>query len=352
MKFQKVFSLAILIISWVFVIFLSAEIIVRLDERYRISGIAYDEKLGWRFIKNRHIKKARKQSGEIYRFSTNRHGFRDRDHNLSKGSNIKRIIFLGDSYTAGWHVSDEDVFVKLFEKMVNEKKDVKYDVMNMAISAWSTDQQLLCLKQEGVKYKPDYVFLMIAPNDIRESYVKKNKIICIPWQKRFLWRLSNHFCIYQFLQQKVFKTSYGSFNNIFCYFPVAWDIKGCPSVDDALFLKQMPPEVEEARYLFKAMLLEMDRLCIKNNCKLVLVVLPTKMEFDGTLNDNLYQPGSIGKYVESIAIEYDIAFLDLFQILKLEDEPLKIFIKDEYHFDRDGHIFVAAKLHDFFLRLK
>ena len=208
--------------------------------------------------------------------------------------------------------------------------------------------------------KPDYVFLMIAPNDIREAYVKeffyidsnnslqKGRNISIPWKTHFCWFLSNHFCFYQFLQQKVFKTSYGHTENIFQHFPVALNIEGCPSWDHPLFLKKTPDKIKEARALFKALLLEINQLCIKNDCKLLLVILPVEMEFDGQLRSDLYRPGNVAKYVETIATEYNILFLDLFSLLEKEKNPLKIFITKDYHYSPPGHIFVALKLYEFF----
>jgi len=360
MKLVKVFKIIALISIGIIIVFLHVEIAFKINNQYRISGIAYDEKLGWRLKKNLFIKKLKDSSNEIYRFSTNNRGFRDRRHRFFKEIGTKRIIILGDSYTVGGYVSDEEVFVRLFEKMLKEEKgkNVKYDVMNVAVSAWATDQQLAYIESKEFQYKPDYIFLMIAPNDIRESYVKRffyldnkgslkrNLMSPIHWKERFFWFLSNHFCSYQFLQQKVFNSNYGTFDNIFRYFPVGWEIEGSDSVDHALFLKKAPGKVKEAYGLFRTLLLKMNGLCIKNNCKLILVVLPTKMEFG--LESNLYEPGKVGKYVRKIALKNDILFLDLFPLLASEEAPENVFISDEYHFDREGHSFIAKMLYEFY----
>jgi len=360
MKLAKVFKIIALILIGIVIVFLFIEITFKINNKYRISGMTYDGKLGWRLKKNLFIKKLKDNSNEIYYFSTNNSGFRDRRHRFFKKIDTKRIIILGDSYTVGGYVSDEEVFVRLFEKILKEKKgdSAKYDVMNVAVSAWATDQQFLYLKQEGMKYEPNYIFLMIAPNDIRESYVKRffyldskgslkrNPMSPIHWKKRFFWFLSNSFCSYQFLQQKVFNSNYGTFGDIFRHFPVGWEIEGSDSGDHALFLKKAPGKVKEAYGLFRTLLLKMNGLCIKNNCKLILVVLPTKMEFG--IESNLYEPGKVGKYVRDIALENDILFLDLFPLLASEEDPLDAFISDEYHFDREGHSFIAKMLYEFF----
>ncbi len=350
------------IILWAVVVILAIELTFKINSEYQVSGIAYDEILGWRFKRNMNNGFFRKKDG----FTTNNEGFRDNEHPFVKDKGIKRIIFLGDSYTAGSRVSDHETFSSLFRKKIaaNKTDSNKYDVMNVSVPAWATDQEFLYLVHEGMKYKPDYLFLMIAPNDIRETYAKsffrldnnnyleKGRTTSISLKARFCWFLSNNSCFYQFLQMKVFKTSHGGFSTIFSYFPVDLHVTNCPTVDHPLFLMEMPAQIKAARDLFKTIVLEINKACLKNNCKLILVVLPTKMEFDGSLNGDSYQPGNIAHFVRRISLEHGIIFLDLFSLLNTEADPLKVFIADEYHYNREGHIFIAEKLYEFFDQLK
>lgn len=271
-------------------------------------------------------------------------------------------MFLGDSYTAGDFVSDEEIFTKLFAQKINVRNE--YDVMNISCSAWATDQELLFLQNEGTKYRPDYIFLIIAPNDIRATYVKgffvlgannslkRNKFPSVSWKERFCWFLSNRSSFYQFLQKEMLKTTFGNFDNIFSHFTVFWHIAGAPSIDAPLFLKEVPDEVKKSYDLFKATLLEINNLCIQKKCKLILTVMPTKMEFNHELRNDLYQPGNASNYVKRIALEYDIKFLDLFSNLQKEDNPLRIFIPEEFHLSPEGHSWIAQELYSFFKTLK
>lgn len=362
MKNKSFYKVVFLTIISIILILFAIEVTLRILSYYKVSGIAYDNNLGWRFIKRYRYKiPLDTTSKKMYCFSTNRYGFRDVNHSLKKGNNCKRIIFLGDSYTAGTEVSDEKVFTSLFKKIIKATKNsnIEYDIMNISAPAWSSDQQFLYLKSEGMKFNPDFIVMMIAPNDIRETYtkhlfildndksIKRNKTATIPLNIRFLWFLSNHSSFFQFLQTKL-RTSYGTFKNIFLYFPLNFQTKTHPSGDHPLFLKTVPEELMKARELFKAMLLEINKLCIGNNCKLILVVLPTKMEFDGSLKEDLYQPGNIASYVENIAMDYNISFLNLFSALERRGNPLSIFISNEYHYNQEGHIFIAKELLYFF----
>ncbi|MFA5356360.1 MAG: SGNH/GDSL hydrolase family protein [Candidatus Omnitrophota bacterium] len=360
-KNLKVTTAALMCVLCVFLILFGAEFIFRTGSHYKVSGTAYDKNLGWRFVKGLHVRQYSTARKKNISFSTNSIGFRDREHAIKKNNDIKRIMFLGDSYTAGVpvdFVSDEEIFTRRFAEKVDAHD--KFDVMNVSCPAWSTDQELLFLQNEGMNYRPDYIFLMIAPNDIREAYIKsfftmgagrslkRNRIPSLSWKERFCWFLSNRSSFYQFLQKKILKTNFGHYDNIFTHFPVFWHIAGAPSVDAPLFLKEMPEEVEKARYLFKMIISEINNLCIAEKCKLILVVLPTKMQINNQLDDVFYQRGKISDYVKNIADEQGILFLDLFSSLHKEEDPNKIFLSHEFHFSVYGHSFVAGKLYDFF----
>ena len=359
----KIFILACVFLMLLVCVFLVvAEARFKLFSNCRLSGIAYDERLGWRFKKDYDSEiKEKDPKKRDRKLSFNSRGFRDRDHSFEKDEDTKRIIFLGDSYTAGTEYPNDEIFATLFEKMLdaNTTNKIKYEVMNVSVSAWATDQQYIYLKEEGMKYHPDYVLLMIAPNDIRETYGKKVLYLengklremgapSIPLKARLYWFLANRSCAFQHLQTRL-KLNYGSFKNVFQYFPVSFPIGEEMCNDKHLFLKEAPEEIIAARELFKTILLEINQLCKKNHSKLLISVIPSKIEFEDDLKGEQYEPGKIAEYVKAIANENGIPFLDLFSCLKAEEEdPLRIFISWEYHLNDYGHAFVAKKLLRFF----
>ncbi|MBU1863417.1 MAG: SGNH/GDSL hydrolase family protein [Candidatus Omnitrophica bacterium] len=369
MRFKKtytVFIIPLIVILWGGVFIIAAELFVRAvgRDRYPLSGIAYDAIIGWRNKRNMHYKKVK--FNRLYSFTTNSRGFRDTEHSFLKKNNTKRIMFLGDSYTFGIRCSDEDIFTNVFERMINDEKgndnNTRYEIMNVSSSAWSTDQELLYLMSEGVRYKPDYVILMIAQNDIRESaakniididtnihQLKRRRVSPVPWSVQLGWFLSNHFHSYQFLQEKILKNNQGTFENIFLYFPVMFNVNGFSAYDESLYLKNIPQHVEEARALFKMLLYEMNNFCIKNNSHLIAVILPAKMEFNGELEDSHYDVSVVSHYIQKVADEHNISFLNFFSLLQKEKRPLKIFFEDDLHFSAYGHDYIAQALCKYFI---
>src|SRR5262245_59204980 len=164
--------------------------------------------------------------------------------------------------------------------------------MNVSVPAWATDQQYLYLANEGVKYQPDYVVLMVAPNDIRESYGKKflssdgerlvRNPLSLPWKDRLFWFLANHSCAFQYWQRRT-GSEYGGFSHIFRHFPVSFPLGSEQASDRHLFIQPVPSEMVLAKELFKSLLTEIRQLCNDNGSQLLLAIIPTKMEYDGTL---------------------------------------------------------------------
>ncbi len=348
--------LLIIIFIAEFIFILGKRYNVKYFNEYELSGMVYDRDYGWRIKKN--------LKTEIY--YTNDKGFRDINRKFAKGKNVKRIIFLGDSYTFGASFKDNEIFTGIFNvKVKNHFNDTCcFDVMNISAPAWSTDQQYIYLKKEGIHYKPDYVFLMIAPNDIRETYAKKIFLVddserlirvsefIVPGIDRYLWHLSNVSYLFNFLQENILKTSFGTFKQVFKYFPLTLYVEGHEVWDFPLFLKNDNQEVIKAKKLFETLLIEMNNICTSNNCKFIAVIIPTKIEFTGKLNKDKYMPGKIANFINDIADRNNIHFIDLFRCLQEEPYPLKIYQSDDYHFSAYGHKWVANKIFEDFVYKK
>lgn len=126
----------------------------------------YDETLGWKNIPD--------WSATTFNrtLTINSKGLRDREYDLAKPEGVFRILVLGDSFTWGYGVSDEEIFTERLESKLVED-GAKVEILNAGVSGWGTDQQLLFLEREGFKYEPDLVvlafFIYNDPGNIRES---------------------------------------------------------------------------------------------------------------------------------------------------------------------------------------
>jgi|GEM_PF-490995 len=119
----------------------------------------YDRYLGWK----------NKPGAEGY-FTTpdsktfvriNSKGLRDKEYDYKKPEGIFRILVLGDSFTWGYGVEQGKNFTDRLEELLS----ASVEVINAGVSGYGTDQELLLLEREGMKYEPDLILVAFASND-------------------------------------------------------------------------------------------------------------------------------------------------------------------------------------------
>ncbi len=107
----------------------------------------YSETYGWRLERIR-------IPGEL---TVNRKGYRGKEYDYEKPSGVTRIVVLGDSIAFGYKAKDDEVFSDQLDRM---REDV--EVINLAVQGYGTDQSLIKLENEGLRYHPDVVVLVTA----------------------------------------------------------------------------------------------------------------------------------------------------------------------------------------------
>ena len=130
---------------------------------YELTGhrYLYDNLYGWKNIPGW-------QATTINQpLSINSKGLRDREYPYLKPPGTKRILVLGDSYTWGYGVANEEIYTEVLEETLQQKYP-HYEVINAGVSGWGTDQQYLFLVNEGLKYSPDLVIVAHFFNDLDE----------------------------------------------------------------------------------------------------------------------------------------------------------------------------------------
>jgi len=124
----------------------------RLEDNKNDFGIpfAYDKYAGWKNAEN--VDAVLDNYGSI---RTNSHGMRnDQDFPLEPENNRKRLLIIGDSYSFGHGVSNEDTYAYQLASLLPE-----WDIMNLSVSATGTDQQYIMYEKYGEVFQPDVVLL-------------------------------------------------------------------------------------------------------------------------------------------------------------------------------------------------
>jgi hypothetical protein len=130
----------------------------------------YDQTRGWALKPN--IKDMTVFNGKI--LNSNSKGLRgSAEHDYQRNPSKRRILILGDSFTFGDEVSDDETYPHYLATAL-----ANTEILNLGVPGYGHDQMLLYLKEEGVKYHPDVVILgFVFPDTYRNlltffSYAK------------------------------------------------------------------------------------------------------------------------------------------------------------------------------------
>lgn len=132
-----------------------------------ITGAVYDD-----FQIRRNIPGARyrhKSYDGEWQFRINSQGFRSgKEYAYQKKPGTLRIMSLGDSFTIGFEVAEDETYSAVLERRLQEK-GIDAEVINAGVSGFSNAEALVFYQQEGVKYHPDIVILGFYQNDLMDN---------------------------------------------------------------------------------------------------------------------------------------------------------------------------------------
>jgi HEAT repeat protein/lysophospholipase L1-like esterase len=121
----------------------------------------------------------------------NADGLRDRTHPEEKPAGMRRVVFLGDSVTAGAELEPDEAFPQVLEQRLDQEGR-PVEVFNVALWGWSTRQQRIAYERLARKYRPDDVFLAVCLNDIPElqnNLTRPPRFVSALFRRSALFRL-------------------------------------------------------------------------------------------------------------------------------------------------------------------
>ena len=90
----------------------------------------------------------------------------DRELPTAKPAGVYRVVVLGDSFTFGGKVPLESTFSPSLERALAARdRSRRYEVVNLAVPGYNTEQEMLSLKESGLAYHPDLVIVNFVLND-------------------------------------------------------------------------------------------------------------------------------------------------------------------------------------------
>jgi hypothetical protein len=96
----------------------------------------------------------------------NSRGFCDVEHAVQKPKGTFRIALIGDSVAEGRGVDPDSAFGRVLERMLNARGGkMRYEVILLARTGYSTSQELVLLEDEAPRYDPDLILWSYCLDD-------------------------------------------------------------------------------------------------------------------------------------------------------------------------------------------
>jgi lysophospholipase L1-like esterase len=128
----------------------------RVRESERGKFCRYDATLGWSGVPNADADFDYVDTR--HRVRQNALGFRG-PAPASARTDLRRLLVLGDSFVWGFGVEDAQLFTALLARDAT----TPVEVVNLGVSGYGTDQELLLWRQLGPQLRPDVVLLVMTP---------------------------------------------------------------------------------------------------------------------------------------------------------------------------------------------
>ncbi len=306
--------------------------------------------------------------------SINSHGYRGKDFNLQKG-NKHRILAIGDSFTAGHGVNDNETYASRLDELLGNDVEV---INGGYVSGYSPDTYYLYLKTSGFNLQPDIILAgLFIGNDIDHPLIGENiwvkvdnnglplKIInaystvengyYVADIKRFQYTLpvlrNSH--LFQFIMSRA-QLLMPSLRNTS---PVNLLIK---QNSEALLHVYYPEYLARTQELLdgtEKLLLAMNTLAKKHGSILIPIMIPELIQIDhNAIPDFVSLPDGLDfdkpqRVLSKFFQENNIAFIDLLPVMR-EHADMRLYFPKDRHWTPEGHRLASEAIAGFLRKNK
>lgn len=262
----------------------------------------------------------RGHSGRVlsrWRWRTNADGFRSPPVG-PRLPGVARVLALGDSYTFGWAVAEEEAYPRVVERVLNDEMALRAEVINAAVIGYGTDQEARLLAETAPRYRPDVVVLGYGMNDAEPQLTvpmppEERHRFVRSWLLEMIWETTN-----RVVGSEVFR-------------PDAYQHATGPRAYLAGFDRDSP-KWRVSRDAFR----RIARLCRSRGMTLLVFVLPDVTEDLG--EDYTYLP--IHEAVQAWGREESVRVVDLLPVFRGEDRR-RLRVPGDGHPNREAHARIA-----------
>lgn len=247
--------------------------------------------------------------GEKYYATYGKLSLRDTGNyvNSDGQENAISILMLGDSFTEGCYVDNNDTIAAYLEKEIAENQKETVQVLNAGISGYSTKEEYYRLLALLPHIRPKIIILNYFPNDLN---VDEHKVVGY-WKPK---EPQTYIGRWIFKNSILARTLMKEYYNIFSKTDDPWK----------------NPEIQNGWKESLYYLSKIKDMCDKARIVFVVVAIPPKEQFNFGIKA-FYQ-----KRLGDFCAENSIIFLDLYDYFEKND-PAKLYLDWDPHFTKEGN---------------
>jgi lysophospholipase L1-like esterase len=100
-------------------------------------------------------------------------GFRERRLPSPKPPGVLRVVALGDSFTEGYGVEENEAWPRRLEAALDARDGGRHEVVNLGVPGTNPRDYVSHLQDPGLAYEPDMVIVTVMANDVQDRWVQR-----------------------------------------------------------------------------------------------------------------------------------------------------------------------------------
>jgi len=282
-----------------------------------------------------------------YHVTINSFGFRGRNFTKEKPRNTVRIMLLGDSFTYGVGVDNEQTLAWQMEEMLKKKNPEKeYEVINAGRTGAYLESEISLFKQYAEQFHPDILILAYCYNDIADIVyfdLYQSKLYELSWNEgevdnnRFInWvsQKARGSSFYNFLLEKkaerIAQREFKFSRNRAGILQIAKKIEPIKKGEDKY--------IETAVKMYEEQLVEFRDYLAKKDIKFMLIIFPVRLK-----DEEIKRP--FHRELYNFAVKNGISALDLRESwLADKSDIYLLFLKLDEHPNGEAFRITAEEL--------
>lgn len=290
----------------------------------------WDPLLGW--INQPKVRIDNMYGKGVY-LATNAQGFRnEQDFSVKKKPEEKRALCVGDSFTLGYGVNNQQTWCHVLSEIIP-----KLETVNMGQGGYGVDQAYLWYQRDGIKFEHDLVIFAFITSDFYRMQKKDFNGYSKPWLE-----IENGKLKVNAPKQSTPSSSQGSTLGNFLsqlrafefFQKLIWKVKLWGTSDGVLS--------PDAKKITAAVFEDLKRITQQNKSRLLLVHLPNADDYPANNKTD-----ALGITIKEMAAEQGLPFISLVDRLQALPSGFDAQILFEYgnrHFNVEGNRWVAQNL--------